>query len=65
MQLAEFEEQISELEKRLSDPASYGLANDHQQIAAMANQLEELKAEIEGHYERWLFLEDKRQSATK
>jgi ABC transport system ATP-binding/permease protein len=57
--LAELEKQIADLEKKLSDPAGYGLAGDHQQIAAMADQLEALRAEVDSHYERWLILQEK------
>jgi ABC transport system ATP-binding/permease protein len=60
--LSELEQQITELEKKLSDPASHGLISDHQQLKSMANQLDALKAEAESHYERWLLLEEKRQS---
>ncbi|MEW6735644.1 MAG: ABC-F family ATP-binding cassette domain-containing protein [Acidobacteriota bacterium] len=61
VKLSEMEEQMAELERRLSDPAAYQLANDHQGISALATQLQGLKAEADILYERWLALEEKRQ----
>src|SRR5205823_1824846 len=63
--LADLERQIGELEQKLSDPVAFGLAGNHQEIAAMAGELEALKAETDGSYERWLILQEKAESGAK
>src|SRR5207247_3126204 len=39
------EEQITDFERRLSDPVAHGLGIDHQQITKIAGELESLRAE--------------------
>jgi ATP-binding cassette subfamily F protein uup len=52
---------IAEVEEQLSNPAAYGLVNNHQLMAEKAETLEALKSKAEGLYETWLMLEEKRQ----
>lgn len=59
-QLETLEKESSLLEQKLSDPIAYGLGNNHQQIAELAQQLEGVKENIDTLYLRWLELEEKK-----
>ncbi len=59
-QLASLEEEIKNLELQLSDPISYGL--NHQQIADLGQQLEPRQNQLDQLYQRWLELEEKKDS---
>lgn len=61
-QLADLEAQRNELEKQLSDPVASGLSDDYQRMTEVAHQMEELGPQINQLYERWLELEEKRQT---
>lgn len=62
-QLSVQEEEIKRLEMILSDPIAHGMGNDHQKMAALADELTTTRATLDQYYERWLALEEKKQGA--
>ncbi|MBL8149466.1 MAG: ABC-F family ATP-binding cassette domain-containing protein [Blastocatellia bacterium] len=58
--LAVLEEEKKELEAQLSDPASFGIATDHQKLTEFATKLDQVRLEVDKLYERWLELEEKK-----